>query len=148
MAGFWGARKQERAQREAADAELGRRADAALVAADERLRTTADELLFAELELGRDATRDLRDALDKLDMLIATAESVGGQAIAVFDPRGADGPERIFGEWWLCDPELAAVRDYFRVEDDAGDRYWIYRAGDGEDARTGSHRWFLHGVFG
>ena len=64
MAGFWGARKQERAQREAADAELGRRADAALVAADERLRTTADELLFAELELGRDATRDLRDALD------------------------------------------------------------------------------------
>lgn len=62
--------------------------------------------------------------------------------------RRADGPERIFGEWWLCDPELAAVRDYFRVEDDAGDRYWIYRAGDGEDARTGSHRWFLHGVFG
>ena len=64
MAGFWGARKQERAQREAADAELGRRADAALVEADERLRTTADELLFAELELGKDATRDLRDALE------------------------------------------------------------------------------------
>lgn len=62
--------------------------------------------------------------------------------------RRADGPERIFGEWWMCDPELAAVRDYFRVEDDAGDRYWIYREGDGEDARTGSHRWFLHGVFG
>lgn len=62
--------------------------------------------------------------------------------------RRADGPERIFGEWWLCDPELAAVRDYFRVEDDAGDRYWIYRAGDGENAETGSHRWFLHGVFG
>ena len=36
---------------------------AALVAADERLRTTDDELTFAELELGRDATRDLRDAL-------------------------------------------------------------------------------------
>lgn len=60
----------------------------------------------------------------------------------------ADGPERIFGEWWKRDAEVAAVRDYFRVEDDAGERFWLYRAGDGEDAATGSHRWFLHGVFG
>ena len=44
--------------------------------------------------------------------------------------------------------ERIAVRDYFRVEDDAGERLWIFRAGDGEDAATGSHRWFLHGVFG
>lgn len=63
MAGFWGARKKEREQLVAQDAELGRRADAALVAADERIRTTDDELTFAEIELGRDATRDLRDAL-------------------------------------------------------------------------------------
>ena len=62
--------------------------------------------------------------------------------------RHADGPERVFGEWWKRDAELVAVRDYFRVEDEAGERYWIYRAGDGEDAETGSHRWFLHGVFG
>ncbi|MFC0342531.1 DUF6504 family protein, partial [Paracoccus niistensis] len=62
--------------------------------------------------------------------------------------RRADGPERIFGEWWTRDAERTAVRDYFRVEDDAGERYWIYRAGDGEDAATGSHRWFLHGIFG
>ena len=62
--------------------------------------------------------------------------------------RRADGPERVFGEWWKRDAELVAVRDYFRVEDEAGERYWIYRAGDGEDAETGSHRWFLHGVFG
>jgi protein ImuB len=62
--------------------------------------------------------------------------------------KRADGPERLFGEWWKRDAELVAVRDYFRVEDDAGERFWIYRAGDGEDAATGSHRWFLHGVFG
>ncbi|MFJ1292649.1 DNA polymerase Y family protein [Paracoccus yeei] len=62
--------------------------------------------------------------------------------------RRADGPERIFGEWWTRDAEMIAVRDYFRVEDDAGERYWIFRAGDGENAATGSHRWFLHGVFG
>lgn len=62
--------------------------------------------------------------------------------------KRADGPERVFGEWWKRDAELVAVRDYFRVEDEAGERYWIYRAGDGEDAATGSHRWYLHGVFG
>jgi protein ImuB len=62
--------------------------------------------------------------------------------------KRADGPERVFGEWWKRDPELAAVRDYFRLEDDAGERYWVYRAGDGEDPLTGSQRWFLHGIFG
>ena len=62
--------------------------------------------------------------------------------------RRADGPERVFGEWWKRDAELIAVRDYFQVEDNAGERFWIFRAGDGEDAGTGSHRWFMHGIFG
>jgi protein ImuB len=61
--------------------------------------------------------------------------------------RRADGPERIFGEWWKRDAEMIAVRDYFRVEDDAGERFWIFRAGNGEDADSGSHDWFLHGIF-
>ena len=60
----------------------------------------------------------------------------------------ADGPERVFGEWWKLDAELSTVRDYFRVEDEAGERFWIYRSGDGEDTTTGSQRWFLHGIFG
>jgi len=60
----------------------------------------------------------------------------------------ADGPERVFGEWWKADPELEAVRDYFRVEDENGERYWIFRAGDGEDPATGCHQWFLHGIYG
>jgi protein ImuB len=59
----------------------------------------------------------------------------------------ADGPERVFGEWWQRDAELIAVQDYFQVEDESGERFWIYRAGDGEDPETGSHKWFLHGVF-
>lgn len=62
--------------------------------------------------------------------------------------RRADGPERVFGEWWKRETELVAVRDYFQVEDDAGERFWIFRAGDGEDAATGSQKWFLHGIFG
>jgi protein ImuB len=53
----------------------------------------------------------------------------------------------VFGEWWLRDSEISAVRDYFVVEDDAGERFWIFRSGDGIDAETGSHKWFMHGLF-
>lgn len=60
----------------------------------------------------------------------------------------ADGPERIRGEWWKRDAERETVRDYFRVEDDKGERFWIYRAGDGERPESGSQNWFLHGIFG
>ncbi len=59
----------------------------------------------------------------------------------------ADGPERIFGEWWRRDPEIPAVRDYFRVEDEAGQRFWIFRSGDGEHRDSGNYRWYLHGLF-
>ncbi|MEJ1117039.1 DNA polymerase Y family protein [Phyllobacterium sp. CCNWLW109] len=62
--------------------------------------------------------------------------------------KRADGPERVFGEWWHRDAEMSAVRDYFIVEDEAGERFWIYRAGDGENTDTGSHHWFMHGLFG
>lgn len=60
----------------------------------------------------------------------------------------ADGPERVFGEWWMRPSEMEAVRDYFVVEDENGERLWVYRSGDGVDTATGSHRWFLHGIFG
>lgn len=61
--------------------------------------------------------------------------------------RRADGPERIRGEWWKRDAEMTTVRDYFRVEDDAGERYWLFRSGDGEHEDSGSQKWFLHGIF-
>jgi hypothetical protein len=63
MAGFWGRRKREDAEIEAQDAELSRKAGAAIVSADERIRVTDDELAYAEIELGRDATKDLREAV-------------------------------------------------------------------------------------
>ncbi len=61
--------------------------------------------------------------------------------------KRADGPERIFGEWWKRDAELEAVRDYFAVEDDAGERFWLFRQGDGEIGATGDLTWFIHGLF-
>ena len=61
--------------------------------------------------------------------------------------KRADGPERVFGEWWKRSSEWVAVRDYFVVEDDTGERYWTFRSGDGVDGDTGSHTWFIHGIF-
>ena len=59
-----------------------------------------------------------------------------------------DGPERIHGEWWRNAGELWAVRDYFRVEAEGGERFWLFRRGDGVDEQTGNLSWFMHGVFG
>lgn len=56
------------------------------------------------------------------------------------------GPERIAPEWWQDRPGTR-LRDYFRVEDHEGRRYWLYREGLHEDGRGGDPRWFLHGIF-
>ncbi|MGQ8335250.1 Y-family DNA polymerase [Sunxiuqinia sp. A32] len=53
----------------------------------------------------------------------------------------ADGPERIEQEWWL---KSGPPRDYYRVEDDTGVRYWLFRLGLYGDDKT---QWFLHGFF-
>ncbi|MBY5502355.1 DNA polymerase Y family protein [Rhizobium leguminosarum] len=59
-----------------------------------------------------------------------------------------DGPERVFGEWWVRSSEMEAVRDYYSVEDEDGARFWVYRSGDGVDPATGTAKWFLHGIYG
>jgi len=66
--------------------------------------------------------------------------------------RHAEGPERIAAEWWRAiDPHAAAeaeagTRDYFRVEDESGHRFWLYR--DGLYAPGRMPAWYLHGLFG
>jgi len=55
----------------------------------------------------------------------------------------ADGPERIEGAWWS--EESGPARDYFRVEDKAGLRFWVFRAG--LYRLTAQPQWFLHGTF-
>jgi protein ImuB len=59
----------------------------------------------------------------------------------------ADGPERIAEEWWRPEAPggVDAIRDYYRVEDEEGRRFWLFRTGlyGGERAP----RWFVHGVF-
>jgi protein ImuB len=59
----------------------------------------------------------------------------------------ADGPERIADEWWRPEGSGAidAIRDYYRVEDEEGRRFWLFRAG--EHGHDRPPRWFVHGVF-
>lgn len=57
----------------------------------------------------------------------------------------AEGPERIAMEWWRHQ-EAMPTRDYFRVEDGEGRRFWLYREGL-YGRETERPRWFVHGVF-
>lgn len=56
--------------------------------------------------------------------------------------RAADGPACIFGEWWRSGGEVFHSRDYFRVEDEDGQRVWLFRA-----IAPDRMRWFIQGVF-
>jgi protein ImuB len=64
----------------------------------------------------------------------------------------AEGPERISPEWWhgagrapYTPPLSADIRDYYRVEDDDGTRFWVYREGLYRPDRPPA--WYLHGFF-
>ncbi len=61
----------------------------------------------------------------------------------------AEGPERIAMEWWRTQNEMP-TRDYFRVEDENGFRFWLYRNGlYGDENAQGDSApgWFMHGLF-
>jgi len=63
-----------------------------------------------------------------------------------------DGPERIAPEWWRNMQAGAAslageTRDYYRIEDSRGQRYWLYRQGLYGDNIVQTPEWYLHGFF-
>lgn len=64
-----------------------------------------------------------------------------------------EGPERIAMEWWTeaigidpADHKAARTRDYFRIEDSEGCRFWLYREGI-HRRETIEFRWFMQGMF-
>ena len=72
----------------------------------------------------------------------------------------AEGPERIAPEWWRSigaapRPRSSAARDYYRIEDTAGGRYWVFRLGlygreceeESEDTENTHPGWYMHGLF-
>ena len=66
---------------------------------------------------------------------------------ALHEVIAAEGPERIEGAWWS--EHGGPTRDYFRVEDKSGLRFWLFRAGLYRDLTPdGAYpSWFLHGMF-
>jgi protein ImuB len=56
----------------------------------------------------------------------------------------AEGPERIAAEWWS--DAGGPTRDYFRVEDGAGRRFWLFRLGL-YARETTTPVWYMHGLF-
>jgi len=92
----------------------------------------------------------LLDRPEAIDVIYATPEGMPRRfrwRRKVHDISRVEGPERIAPEWWR-QPSSARLRDYYRVEDGDGRRYWIYREGVVGDGRGGLPMWFMHGLFG
>ncbi|PZQ46894.1 MAG: nucleotidyltransferase [Rhodovulum sulfidophilum] len=103
-----------------------------------------------------DSTPPLRPLglLARPEPITVTVESPDG-APRVFHWAGQrhaiarrEGPERIAAEWWRAPGDIAPQRDYYRVEDEGGRRFWIYRESPAEpEGAAPPPRWFLHGFF-
>ena len=71
---------------------------------------------------------------------------------ALHEVVAAEGPERIERVWWT--DKGGKARDYFRVEDKSGLRFWLFRAGLYRDLSQADWdagrfpQWFMHGAFG
>jgi protein ImuB len=57
-----------------------------------------------------------------------------------------EGPERIAAEWWMRRDNAGLTRDYYRVEDVRGRRYWLFRHGL-YGVEKPHPDWYLHGLF-
>jgi protein ImuB len=92
----------------------------------------------------------LLDRPEAIAVIYATPEGMPRRFVwrrAVHDIAKVQGPERIAPEWWR-ERSTARLRDYYRVEDTAGRRFWIFREGVIGDGRGGLPTWYLHGLFG
>jgi protein ImuB len=126
---------------------------------------TAFRRYRAQVEL---APRPLR-LLTRPEPIEAVAEVPDGPPLrfrwrrALHEVTAAEGPERIESAWWSehgGHPSGNLARDYFRIEDRSGLRFWLFRAGlyrdlgredlGREDLAHGAAApaWFLHGTFG
>ena len=91
--------------------------------------------------------------LDRAEKIAVTYETPDG-CPKQFRWRGGlhevvrvEGPERIAPEWWR-EKGSTRLRDYYRIEDSLGRRYWLYRLGLEGDGRGGAPDWFLQGLCG
>ncbi|HEX2215346.1 MAG TPA: DNA polymerase Y family protein [Xanthobacteraceae bacterium] len=148
-------------------ARLGAHRVSRLVAYDSHIPELAAAALPAQWDAAKaapswDAFRRFRAAVDlsarplrllmKPEPIEAMATVPDGPPVwfrwrrAVHKVAAAEGPERIEGAWWS--EEGGPARDYFRVEDSAGHRFWVFRTGlYGDSDRAVPLPWFMHGLF-
>lgn len=99
---------------------------------------------------GKELPHKLLDRPEAIAVIYATPEGLPRRFVwrrSVHDIARAQGPERIAPEWWR-ERSTARLRDYYKVEDKAGRRFWIFREGVVGDGRGGPPLWFIHGLFG
>jgi protein ImuB len=130
------------------DSHIPERAEAYAIASEEAPRKTTPHAPPESAGNSAPIDRPLR-LFARPELVEAVAEVPDGPPVrfrwrrAIYRVARAEGPERIAPEWWR---EEALTRDYFRVEDAAGHRFWLYREGLYGREIT-NPRWFLHGVF-
>lgn len=128
--------------------------DARLVSAADAVamqsHTTSLQICWRALETGEPPLRPLH-LFKNPQPIEALAEVPDGPPMrfrwrrVLHDVTRAEGPERIEKEWWRTSSDVEA-RDYYRVEDANGCRFWIFRQGLYGQGNT-RPCWFLHGVF-
>jgi protein ImuB len=147
-------------------ARLGPRRVRRLVAQDSHIPELAETALPAQIvngDAGWSTFRRYRNEVDlpprpmrllaRPEPIEAVAEVPDGPPLrfrwrrALHEVVAAEGPERIEGAWWS--EHGGPARDYFRVEDKSGLRFWLFRAGLYRDLAhgAGAPAWFLHGTF-
>ncbi len=147
-------------------ARLGTRRVRRLIAQDSHIPEIAETALPAQMlngDHGWTAFRRYRDdselpprplrLLARPEPIDAVAEVPDGPPLrfrwrrALHEVVAAEGPERIDGAWWS--EHGGPSRDYFRVEDRSGLRFWLFRTGLYRDLAqsTGEPKWFMHGTF-
>ena len=107
------------------------------------LQTSQEEFAFHDRPL------KLLNRPEEIAVLYATPDGIPQRFRwrgAVHEIARAEGPERIAPEWWR-ERSTTRLRDYYRIEDGEGRRYWIYRHGVIGDGRGGPPQWFLQGLF-
>lgn len=77
----------------------------------------------------------------RLDYILPppTKEEEAEKQKALLDPRSEPNPRDRLAAF---DPDLV-VRDYYLAEDEAGQRFWLFRQG----VYDNHHQWFIHGLF-
>jgi protein ImuB len=143
-------------------ARLGKDRVSRLLAQDRHLPEFAASRIPVQLDLGKDrgwaAFRQFRAAADlsprpprllpKPEPIEAMAAVPDGPPLrfrwrrALHEVIAAEGPERMECAWW---DEEGPARDYFRVEDRCGGRFWLFRSGLYRAMTSPS--WFMHGLF-